>query len=354
MTPRPPACPVAPRSFLHEAAFVFLGNTAIALFMVAANIEDFRADFIYAQCIGLSIFLAIRTLCVVRRRTKPGLLESALGIPLGGMAGFLLGTWSNGLSLAEVLESHPHAMNISAAGAVFFGGIAAYYFHTHTRLLEAEATAREERLRRVEQEGLAARAELRLLQARIEPHFLFNTLSNTVGLIDSNPAAARAMLIDLAALLRAALKNGGGEETTLREELDFIRAYLAIMARRMGERLSWNIDAEPALLETRLPPLLLQPLAENAIRYGLEPKVAGGRLDIVCRRAADQLEIAVRDDGLGLANNGTGGNGIGLANLRARLKARYGGKAMLALSANPGGGVSATLTIPLEQPSCVS
>lgn len=349
-----PACIHSPHRIVTDVLFVVLGNTAIAAFMTIAGIEDFYGNFIYSQCIGLSILTIISTLCVVRGRPRPGLSDALLGILLGGALGFLLGTWAHGLSLAEVLESHPQALTLSAAGAVFFGGIAAYYFHTHARLLEAEATAREERLRRVEHEGLAARAELRLLQARIEPHFLFNTLSNTVGLIDSNPAAARAMLIDLAALLRTALKNGGGEDTTLREELDFIRAYLAIMARRMGERLSWNIAAEPALLEARLPPLLLQPLAENAIRYGLEPKVAGGRLDIVCRRAAGQLEIAVRDDGLGLANNGTGGNGIGLANLRARLKARYGGKAMLALSANPGGGVSATLTIPLEQPSCVS
>lgn len=350
----PPVCPDSPRRFLHEAIFVVLGNTAIALFMTAANIETFRADFIYSQCIGLSIFLAIRSLCVLRRRTRPGLLESAAGIPLGGALGFVLGTWGNGLSLAEVVEQHPDALAISAAGAVFFGAIAAYYFYAHSRLLEAEALARDERLRRVEQEALAARAELRLLQAQIAPHFLFNTLSNAVGLIDSDPPAARAMLFDLTALLRVALKRTRREDTALGEELDFTRAYLAIMARRMGERLSWRIDAAPETLGLRVPPLLLQPLAENAIRHGLEPKNAGGELVITCQRDANTLEIRVADSGMGLSGTAAGGHGMGLANVRARLAARYGTAASLELAENAAGGVTAKLAIPLEGEACAS
>lgn len=350
----PPACPPPSRRFLHEAIFVFLGNTAIALFMTAANIETFRADFIYSQCIGMSIFLAIRSLCVLRRRNKPGLLESAVGIPLGGTLGFLLGTWGNGLSLAEVIEQHPDAVAISAAGAVFFGAIAAYYFYAHSRLLEAQALARDERLRRVEQETLAARAEQAMLQARIEPHFLFNTLSNTVSLIDSDPAAARAMLLDLTALLRVALRRSSHEDTTLGEELDFTRSYLAIMARRMGERLHWSIAADPQALDIRVPPLLLQPLAENAIRHGLEPKSAGGELAITCRCCGKSLEITLADSGMGLGGASGGGHGLGVSNVRARLAAHYGVGATLDLGERPGGGVMAKVTIPLEETSCAS
>jgi hypothetical protein len=344
-------CPDSVRRFLREAALVFLGNTVFALFMAAVKIESFWPDFIYSQCIGFSIFIVIRSLCMLRRRTRPGLAETAAGIPLGGFVGFVLGTWGNGLSLAEVVERYPHAMVISAAGAVFFGSIATYYFHAHARLIEAEAEARNEKLRRMEQESHAARAELRVLQAQIEPHFLFNTLSNVVGLIEQDPSAARAMLLDLTALLRASLartrREGAFEEAALSEELDLLRAYLGIMGRRMGERLVWRIEAEPETLALHLPPLLLQPLVENAIHHGLEPKPEGGELVIACRRLDNRVEITVSDSGAGLDGAHAGG-GVGLANVRARLLARYGAAATLELAENPGGGVTARLSIPLE------
>ncbi|MBS4099397.1 MAG: histidine kinase [Sulfuricella sp.] len=349
----PPAHPDSPRRFVQEALFVVFGNSAIALFLAAVNVQNFRVDFIYSQCLGLAIFLTIRGLCMLRRRTKPGLLETALGIPLGGFVGFALATWSNGLTLAEVMENYPQAAEISAAGAVFFGAIAAYYFYAHSRLVEAEAEARNERLRRMEHEALAARAELRLLQAQIEPHFLFNTLSNAVGLIDENPAAARTLLLDLSALLRVALKRSNREDTSLAEELDFTRAYLGIMALRMGERLQWRIDAAPEIGDIRVPPLLLQPLVENALRHGLEAKPAGGALLVTCRRNGTSLEIAVTDNGLGLGAT-CAGHGIGLANVRARLASRYGAAATLQLRESPSGGVAAILVIPLEKPSCAS
>jgi len=345
--PTAPPCPGPARRFLHDAALVFLGNSAIALFLAAANIESFGVDFIYSQCIGLSSFLSIRTLCHLRRRTKPGLSETAAGIPLGGFAGFVLGTWGNGLSLAQVVERYPHAMVLSAAGAVFFGAIAAYYFHAQARLSEAEAEAHHEKLRRIEQESHATRAELRLLQAQIEPHFLFNTLSNVVGLIEPDPPAARAMLLDLTALLRASLVRTRREEAALSEELDLLRAYLGIMGRRMGERLVWRIEAEPETLALRLPPLLLQPLVENAIRHGLEAKPGGGELLIACHRRDDRVEIAVTDSGAGLGSAHAGG-GMGLSNVRARLAARYDTTATLELVENPGGGVTARLSIPRE------
>lgn len=349
-----PANPDSPRRFLTELAFVLLSNTAIALFMAVAGIENLRSDFIYAQAIGTCIFLVIRSVCKLRRRNIPGLLEAGIGIPAGGSLGFVLGSWGNGFSVAEVVEIHPQALVVSAAGALLFGAIAAYYFHAHGRFVDAEAEAHNERLRRMEQEALAARAELRLLQAQIEPHFLFNTLSNAVGLIDEDPAAARALLIDLTTLLRVALARSRREETTLAEELDLLRAYLGIMARRMGERLRWRIDAEPELLGLRLPPLLIQPLVENAIRHGLEPRATGGEIEVACRRMDNGLAVVVTDNGGGLGGQGIGGNGVGLANVRARLAARYGGKGRLELAESPGGGVAATLSLPLEENPCVS
>lgn len=329
---------------LREATLVAVGNGFIALFLTAITEHDFASNFIYSQCIGLSIYAAIMGLCRARRRTRPGLAEAIAGIPLGGMIGFALGTWANGLSLALVLGGHPRALVMSAASALLFGGVASYFFYSRARLVDAEAEARAEKLRRLEQEALTAQTELRLLQAQIEPHFLFNTLSNIVSLVDADPAAAKSMLLDLTALLRTALARTRRPAVALSEELDLLRAYLGIMATRMGPRLQWRIEADADTLDAQLPPLLVQPLVENAIRHGLEPRHEGGSLTIRCRRAGDGIEIAVEDSGRGFADSP--GGGVGLANVRERLRACCGESAKLSLETNPAGGVSARLTLP--------
>jgi signal transduction histidine kinase len=329
---------------LREAALVAVGNSFIALFLTAITEHDFTSNFIYSQCIGLSIYASIMGLCRARRRTRPGLAEALAGIPLGGMIGFALGTWANGLSLAMMLGGHPRALVMSAASALLFGGVASYFFYSRARLVDAEAEARTEKLRRLEQEALTAQTELRLLQAQIEPHFLFNTLSNIVGLVDADPAAAKNMLLDLTALLRTALARTRRSAVALSEELDLLRAYLGIMAIRMGPRLQWRIEADADTLDAQLPPLLVQPLVENAIRHGLEPRHEGGSLTIRCRRAGDDIEIAVEDSGRGFAESQ--GGGVGLANVRERLRACCGESARLALETSPAGGVSARLTLP--------
>lgn len=329
---------------LREAALVAIGNGFIALFLTAVTEHDFTSNFIYSQCIGLSIYAAIVGLCRARRRSRPQMAEALGGIPLGGIIGFVLGTWGNGLSLATVLGGQPRALLMSAASTLLFGGVASYFFYSRGRLVDAEAEARAEKLRRLEQEALTAQTELRLLQAQIEPHFLFNTLSNIVSLVDADPAAAKSMLLDLTALLRTALARTRRPAVALSEELDLLRAYLGIMATRMGPRLQWRIEADADTLDAQLPPLLVQPLVENAIRHGLEPRHEGGRLTIRCRRAGGDIEIAVEDSGRGFAD--PAGGGVGLANVRERLRACCGESATLALESGPAGGVSARLTLP--------
>jgi sensor histidine kinase YesM len=137
----------------------------------------------------------------------------------------------------------------------------------------------------------------------------------------------------------------------LAEELELLRAYLGIMAVRMGERLQWSVTADEASLGARLPPLLVQPLVENAIRHGLEPKGAGGRLEIRCQIDCRALVVEVEDDGLGFAPGETAG--VGLSNVRERLRACYRDAATLALEESAAGGVRARIRIPLE-PVCVS
>lgn len=334
------SCPAIAR----EVLLIGIYNTAIGLFLTMLIDRDLSVNQIYSHAIGFSIYACVRGSSHLRGHGKPDWLDGLAGIPCGFALGFALGSWGNGVSLADVLTTYPDSITVAATTALVFGAIAIWLFRSQMLIREAEAAARAERLARTEQEALAARAELASLQAQIEPHFLFNTLSNIVGLIDTDPTAARSMLLDLTALLRTSLARSRRTDTTLAEELELLRAYLGIMAIRMGERLSWRIDATPDTLATRLPPLLLQPLVENAIRHGLEPKPTGGSLAIHCRRRDKTVLIEVTDSGRGFTAGGA--QGVGLANVRARLKSCHGTAAMLALETNPAGGVTARLELP--------
>jgi hypothetical protein len=182
----------------------------------------------------------------------------------------------------------------------------------------------------------ATESQLRLLQAQIEPHFLFNTLANVQSLIGHDTPGARQMLVDFTDYLRVGLDQLRHADSTLAQELDMGRSYLQLFQIRMGERLRFSIDADAQARAAILPPLLLQPLIENAIAHGLEPKVEGGVVHIHASVRAGRLEIAVTDDGLGLdapKRQRRGGNGMALDNIRARLRTRYAGNAALSVTA---------------------
>jgi len=208
---------------------------------------------------------------------------------------------------------------------------------------------------RWKQEALQARvteAQLKLLQGQIEPHFLFNTLANVQSLIDFDPGRAKLMLERFTDYLRASLVQLRGETTTLAQEFAMLDAYLALMQLRMGERLRVDLVLPADLTSVDLPPLLLQPLVENAIHHGLEPKIAGGTITVTARRVDGRLWIEVADDGQGLEGpKRRGGNGMALDNIRARLTARFGPGATLELLPRDGGGTLARIQMPLKTPS---
>jgi signal transduction histidine kinase len=338
--------PMPLTKLLHDLGLALVYNTAVGLFLTAVTPYSLSTNLVYAQFVGFAIYATVRVSCRLLDLPRPGLVSAAIGIPLGGLVGFALATWVKGFTLAEVLETHPDVALITTATALIFGVLAVWHFHDEARMLEAQTEARAERLQRVEQEALASRTQLALLQAQIEPHFLFNTLSNVVGLIETQPTVARTMLLDLTALLRTSLARTRQPMVTLGEELDLLRAYLGIMTVRMGSRLDWQIDAAPDVLTARLPPLLVQPLVENAIRHGLEPKADAGRLSIRCQRRGDMLDIEVTDNGLGFG--GDINDGTGLANVRQRLAATCGSESSLSLTAHPAGGIIARLRLPFH------
>jgi signal transduction histidine kinase len=200
---------------------------------------------------------------------------------------------------------------------------------------------------RLEAERRATEAQLRLLQAQMEPHFLFNTLANVASLIDHEPAKARAMLGAFTDYLRASLRGLRRDEGTLADELALAEAYLRVQQGRMEARLAWRIEADDTLGRAALPPLLLQPLVENAVHHGLEPTIAGGTVSVSARARDGRLEIEVRDDGRGLGAPSRRGAGVALANIRQRLFARFGTEAALDLApAEPG--TRARLVLPLR------
>jgi len=200
---------------------------------------------------------------------------------------------------------------------------------------------------------LLAEARLRALQAQIEPHFLYNTLANVVSLIGPQPERARHMLERFIDYLRASLAASRQEQSTLGAEADMIRAYLDVLAVRMGERLRTAIEVPDGLRAVAIAPMLLQPLVENAIAHGLEPKVEGGEVALRARTQDGKLLLEVSDTGVGLSLGGTAsskpGGGVGLSNLRDRLRTMYGADASLQLLENQPCGMTVRLLLPLNE-----
>ncbi len=200
------------------------------------------------------------------------------------------------------------------------------------------------------QQTLAARmlqARLSALQAQIEPHFLFNTLANVRRLYETTPSRGREMLASLVDYLRAALPSMRSNGSTLKRELELVRSFLTILQMRMGERLQFSINADPDLLDTAMPPMVLPTLVENAIKHGLAPLPEGGRIDVSARHDGDAMLIEVRDTGCGFT--ASGGSGVGLANTRSRLAGLYGARASLSLTAGSPRGVIASVRVPIAE-----
>jgi sensor histidine kinase YesM len=198
-------------------------------------------------------------------------------------------------------------------------------------------------------EAQLSEAELRALKMQLHPHFLFNTLHAISVLIRENPAAAQRTVTLLGDLLRSTLATAGVQVVTLREELTFLRRYLEIEEIRFEDRLRVRFEIDPAVEECLVPNLILQPLVENAVRHAVEPNLAAGSVTVRGRADGAVLELAVLDDGPGMAGNGTGGNGIGLSTTRARLEGLYGDSGDLRLTPREGGGLAVIVRIPLRR-----
>ncbi len=195
-----------------------------------------------------------------------------------------------------------------------------------------------------------AESRLSILQAQIEPHFLFNTLAAVKGVLRSEPDRAEAAIDDLVDYLRASIPRFNQQQqlasNSLSQQVTLCEKYLALMQLRMGERLRYKTLIESELESQAFPPLILISLVENAIKHGLEPKEHGGEVTIQITTEGTSLQIEVADSGIGLnADKPAHSSGLGLKNIRDQLKLLYPDRARLDLAANPAGGVTATITI---------
>ncbi|MFO1323774.1 MAG: histidine kinase [Burkholderiales bacterium] len=222
--------------------------------------------------------------------------------------------------------------------------VVGYYFLTREEEIAAQLYAEEKR--RTELDRDLAEARVQVMRAQIEPHFLFNTLANVRRLINTDSAAAKAMLGHLTQYLSAMLPRMRSARSTLGDELAFALAYLNVHEIRMGTRLTVRTDVDPALSPLAFPPMMLVTLVENAIRHGITPVPEGGEVRIVARRTGATLRVDVVDTGRGLSESS--GAGVGLANIRARLATLYDGGARLKLTPNSPRGVVATIEVPVE------
>ncbi|MEX2150464.1 MAG: histidine kinase [Steroidobacteraceae bacterium] len=201
---------------------------------------------------------------------------------------------------------------------------------------------------RTELERKALDARLRLLQAQVEPHFLFNTLANVRELVESGSPQASTVLGSLIAYLRAAVPRLQKPATTLGQELQLVRAYLELMHMRMPDRLQFAIHAGEQVNELRCPPMTLLSLVENAVRHGIDPGEEGGRIDVHVRVQDGRVRAQIADTGVGLRNEGKG-LGTGLSTLRERLQLTFGSDAHLRLIANEPHGVCAEVFFPAQR-----
>jgi len=209
------------------------------------------------------------------------------------------------------------------------------------------------RARQLRAERQAAEAQLRLLQAQMEPHFLFNTLANVVSLMEADTPRAKAMLESFTDYLRASLVSLREPEHSLGDELDLVEAYLRVVKVRMDDRLHYRIEVPAELRALRVPALSLQPLVENAVVHGLEPSIEGGQIVVTAQVDGGRLVIRVADDGVGLGaapRAARAGSGNALNNLRERLQQTHAERASLTLEAAAPHGVLATLTLPAGAP----
>jgi sensor histidine kinase YesM len=337
-----------PRHVLMDILYTIIIGFLIAAFLTYTGITTkyFLINFIVCESLGIIICTIILLFLWI---FKPeNVLSKSFIAAIGLAVGILIG-----LQVAAILVQHffsiplmasEKSFNLTIILAVTLGTVFTYFFFSQGLLRARNDLIQQERLKSLASEKAAIEAKLRMLQAQVEPHFLFNTLSNILSLIDTDPSKGKSMLADLIHYLRTALLRTLPDSITLDQEMDMVKSYLNIQKIRMDERLFFQIELPDALRQHPFPPMLLQPLVENALIHGLEPKMEGGEITIKAVEEDNLIKIEVKDTGLGFSPSNN--NGVGIGNVQERLKLIYGEKGRLILEENKPHGIKAVIEVP--------
>jgi sensor histidine kinase YesM len=307
-------------------------------------------NFLAASCIGTStgIALAVGSGMKLSSRIIKFVAISGMLILATWVGLFLFNLFRIGLmGLPYTLEEILKGVNFNSSLVLYLIFCSIFYLHFSLRNKWNEALKRIARMELAEEKLLRmkTKAELNALQAKVNPHFLFNTINSISRLIRVDPGKADEMLRQLADLLRYSLDSGNHEKIELQEEMNIIRKYLGIEKVRFGDRLNYSIDVDESLHRFKIPGMLLQPLVENSVRHGIAPKKAGGEIEIEITKNSRCCLMEIRDTGVGFDPDNVE-KGFGLGGLEERLALYYGDNHRLNISTNQGVRVELHLPIP--------
>ena len=297
-----------------------------------------------ALCVGYTSMLLFTVAGNVRQQQLPREAMQVLAVVSGSVLGTILAGFVKGRDITGMFTERLAGVAISMGLGIGFGCVVVAamilrekHARDQARILRAESERHQ-----LEKNILEAR--LQLMQAQVEPHFLFNTLANVQHLVETDAASASRVLESLIQYLRAALPQMREGATSLGRELDMARAFLEIHRVRMGSRLDFAIEVPEGLKARAFPPMMLISLVENAIKHGVDPCCDAGVITIRAEEAGGRLKVSVVDTGEGVRPKK--GGGVGLTNIRERLKALYGSSARLVLEENAPRGVVASIEVP--------
>lgn len=316
------------------------------LLILLGDSRGFLDTLKVCNAIGFCIWGAFELLRVIVGERVPLPVLALVAVPGGFIAGSKIAALLGTVDIVSLAVRDPSHELRSLAGGLMVAMFATSFFIFYWRSEGYRADLQSERRRAAEALQSETQARLALLQAQIEPHFLFNTLANAQSVIESDPGTAKSILENLNQYLRVSLGRTRRATSTLGDEVSLIGALLAIAQLRLGKRLRYSIDVPAELQGARLPPLLVQPLVENALQHGIEPAVSGGEIHVAARREGDSLCLKVTDSGVGL--DASSPERVGLGNVRGRLVSLYGERGRLALYGREPHGVVAEITLPLE------
>jgi sensor histidine kinase YesM len=350
-----------PRSFVRNLVYTLVFNAMFAVLFTVMGLISVRVksvdqvlaifgnNLVISNIIGFAFWGVMHGLGPLLRKVNASsffvvaLFYAVLGTFIVMGSFFLLSQFPGYDNINRWLFS-PQALFSSFFISLIVSLVLASAWRNRFNELSTQIAIADERARVTVAERAATQANLRALQAQIEPHFLFNTLANVTSLIHTRPDDAKHMLEEFIGYLRASLATTRENETTLAKEFVLMQSFLSVLKVRMGNRLAVRVELPDDLQQFVLPPMLIQPLVENAIKHGVEPKIEGGEILLKAAKVGDVVAIEVTDTGMGFQNSTS--NGIGLKNVRERLDKLYEGKATLTIEDNVPSGTKITIRIP--------